>query len=94
MDNLRDRQSELAVIVQALDEVLSTKAWQTLKELLWDKEAERIERLLLSEAKKVSPDIGQMRQLQGELSKALRYSDLKSYAERFKKELSGIKNLT
>ncbi len=88
---LRDRQNELLAIIPAIDEVLQSKAWQTLKELLWDKEIERTERMLLSEAKKGEPELKALYKLQGELSRTQRY-DLKSYAEMLKNELQGIKD--
>ena len=88
--NIRDRQTELVLIIEAIDEVLKTKGWQTLKELVWDKEVERIERLLLSEAKGSEINFGTIFRLQGELQRTRRY-DLRSYAEMLKKELQGIK---
>lgn len=89
---LRDRQSDLALIIEAIDETLKTKAWQTLKELVWDRDVERIERLLLVEAKSDEPNIGNLHKLQGELSRSKRYADLKGYAEMLQKELQGIKD--
>ena len=88
---LRDRQTELVLILEAIDEVLKTKGWQTLKELVLDKEVERIERLLLSEAKSEEPNHKVLYRLQGELSKTRRL-DLKSYAQVCQKELQGIKD--
>ena len=88
---LRDRQQDLIKIVSALDEVLKTKAWQTLKELVWDDMVGRFNRQLLNEAKKPSIEVDKIYHLQGELAWARRYSDLKSYAEMCSKELLGIK---
>ncbi len=94
MDKLRDRQADLALILEAIDEVLKSKAWQTLKELVWDREVERIERLLLADAKSDEPSFKAQYRLQGELTRAKRNSDLKSYAEMLEKELKGIKEKT
>lgn len=89
---LRDRQTELVKILEAIDEVLKTKGWQTLKELVFDKVVERLDRQLLSEAKNPKIDEIKLYYLQGEMAWARRYSDLKSYAEMLQKELQGIKD--
>lgn len=88
---LRDRQAELIQAIEAIDEVLKLKAWQILKELVWDRDVERIERLLLAEAKSDEPSLKTLYRLQGELSRTKRY-DLKSYAEGLQRELQGIKD--
>lgn len=88
---LRDRQADLVLMIEAIDEVLKTKAWQTLKELVWDSEVQRIERLLLGEAKSDEPKLKELYTLQGQLSRAKQYGDLKSYAEMWTKELKAIK---
>lgn len=88
---LRDRQQDLIKILEAIDEVLKSKAWQTLKELVFDGAVDRLDRQLLSEAKKPSIEVDKIYQIQGELVWARRYSDLKSYAEMLSSELLGIK---
>lgn len=88
---LRERQTTLVKVVESIDELLKTKAWQNLKELVFDSLVERIEARLLNEAKADPLNPGLMLKLQGELNWARRYSDLRSYAETLKKELEGIK---
>lgn len=88
---LRDRQTELIRIVEAIDEVLKNKGWQTLKELVFDGRVDSIERQLLNLAKADPLNPGLMLKLQGELTWAKRYADLRSYADVLKKELEGIK---
>lgn len=88
---LRERQTELIRIIESVDEVLRTKGWQTLKELIFDKRVESIERQLMAEAKMDEVVPKKLYKLQGELLGAKRYSDLRSYAEVLKKELEGIK---
>ncbi len=89
---LRDRQADLILVIEAIDEVLKSKAWQTLKELVLDGLVSRVERLLLSESKGVEVNTANIYRLQGELNWAKRYGDLKSYAEMLKQELQGIKD--
>lgn len=88
---LRERQTELIKIIESIDEVLKTKGWQTLKELVFDSRVDSLERQLLAEAKKEEIDPKKIYKLQGELIWSKRYSDLRSYAEMLKKELEGIK---
>ena len=88
---LRDRQEDLIKIIEATEEVLKSKGWQTLRELVWDEIVTRLDRQLLSEAKKSKIEEDKIYFLQGELAWAKRYSDLKSYAEMLRKELQGIK---
>lgn len=89
---LRDRQTDLIRILEAIDLVLKDKGWQTLKELVFDGIVERLERQLLTEAKKPVIEAEKIYFLQGEMAWARRYSDLKSYAEMLQKELQGIKD--
>lgn len=91
-DKLRDRQTNLVKILEAIDLVLKTSGWQTLKELVFDKVVERIERQLLSESKQFPIDADKIYTLQGELVWAKRYADFKAYAEMLQKELQGIKD--
>ncbi len=88
---LRERQTELIKIIESIDELMKSKAWNTLKELVFDGLVERIERLLLAEAKGVDLNFANIFRLQGELAWARRYSDLGSFAEVLKRELEGIK---
>ncbi len=90
-DKIRDRQNDLIKIIEAIDEVLKTKGWATLKELVWDGRVSSIERQLLSEAKGVEIKTENIYRLQGELNWTKRYADLKSYAQMCQKELEGIK---
>jgi hypothetical protein len=89
---IQERQVDLVNIIEAIDEILKSKAWQTLKELVFDGLVERLEARLLTEAKSDPLNPGLMLKLQGELTMAKRYSDLKSYAEMLTKELQGIKD--
>lgn len=88
---LRERQETLVKIVAAIDQVLKVEGWQTLKELVFDEEVERLERVLLNEAKSDEPSLKALYKLQGELTSIRQFIDLKSYAERLQKELQGIK---
>lgn len=88
---LRERQTQLIRVIEAIDEVLKDKGWQTLKELVFDGLVESKKGQLLIEATRPELDERKIFHLQGELAWAKRYGDLRSYAEMCKKELEGIK---
>ena len=71
--------------------MLKNKHWLILKELVFDKQVAKLERLLLAEAKSPEVQIENIYKLQGELTWAKRYADLSKFAEQLKKELEGIK---
>lgn len=89
---LRKREEELIKIVESIDEVLKTRAWQTLKELLWDKRMSSLERQLLIQAKADEIETKKLYRLQGEFMAVKHYGDLKKYAETLEKELKGVKD--
>lgn len=89
-DKLIARREELILTVEAIDELLHSRPWQTLRELVFTPLEERLERQILAEAKRPDIETKNLYVLQGELANARRY-DLPAYAERCKKELEGIK---
>lgn len=89
-DKLNARRAELVKTVEAIDGVLKSRDWHVLREMMFDGLVERLERQLLTEAKKPKVEADKIYFLQGELATAKRF-DLASYAEMCKKELEGIK---
>lgn len=89
-EELTARRAELVRTVEAIDEILKSKQWQTLRELVFGPLEARLERLMIVEAKKPQIEPDKIYVLQGELANAKRY-DLAIYAEKCKKELEGIK---
>lgn len=91
----QDNQEEIARLtrmVEAIDGLLKTKDWQTLEELHFSKENGRIERLLLSETKKLQVDDKEIYRLQGEEKWAKRYADIRKWAEFLKNQLTELKH--
>lgn len=86
----RARQTELIEILGAINGLLQNRDWLTLKDLLFDRLVVKIKGRLLSEAEAKEIDNTEIFRLQGELSWARTYADLKSYAERLKLELETI----
>ncbi len=69
-----------------------SKEWHVLKELVFDKSIEAIERQLLSESTKQEIEIKNLYRLQGELAWCKQYSDTGRFVETLKAQLQGIKN--
>ena len=91
----KDNQEEIARLtrlVEAIDGLLKTKDWQTLEELHFSQEKLRIERLLLSESKKLQVDDREIYRLQGENKWAMRYADIRKWAEFLKRQLTELKH--
>lgn len=85
-------QARLVRIIEAIDELVKNDSWRTLQELCFSREEERINRLLLTEAKETAPDLTTIHQLQGELQWAKRYGNLVSYAQLLKNQLEKLKH--
>lgn len=91
MDKLAERQAELIKIIEAISGLLKNEDWLLFEGMVCKGLTERLERQLLSEAKNPTPNLENMYRLQGQLTWANRYSDLKGYAHTLVKELEGIK---
>ena len=90
---LRERQTELTKLIEALVILDKSKEWNVLREMVFDKSVASIERQLLVEAKESKIDTDKIFRLQGELAWARQYSDVNRFAESLKKELQAIKKL-
>lgn len=87
-----EQQALLTRKIEAIDGLLKTRDWYTLAELHFAEEERRIERLLLSEAKKGAVDDKEIYRLQGELKWAKRYADLGQFAKYLKSQLDNLKH--
>lgn len=88
---LSDKLGELSKIVEAISQVEATPEWKNLKKVLIDDVVANIERLLSSEARKPEINTPEIYRLQGQLTWARRYADLKKLAESFMLQITNIK---
>lgn len=88
---LQDRYAELLKIVESFEILERSKEWIFLKEKIFDKSVESIERQILLEAQNAEVHLPKIYMLQGELKWAKRYVDTNRYIEGLKKELTQIK---
>ena len=87
---LRQRQQELLRIIDALGKIAATKEWGELRELIFDKQVQRLEKELQSESKTDELLPSKIYRLQGKIEWAKRYSDFYKLAETYKIELNQI----
>ena len=88
---LRERETEIASILDALKKVQATKEWSTLKTKLFDGIVDSLTRDMHNEAKKENPDTLKLNRLAGQLKWAEKYSDLAKLENVFRTELVSIK---
>lgn len=89
---LREEESKVTRIIEALREVSASKGWSTLKEELFDKLVNSLERDLRVEARKDDPDPKKLNRLSGELKWAERFSDLSKLEHVYKLNLQNIRS--
>lgn len=91
---LRTREAELVRLIEAVKEVEASKAWSTLKELVFSIEVEKLESQLKTEAEKDNPNPLSLRFVSGKMAWATKYADLSRLATVFRLELTNVrKNL-
>lgn len=88
---LVDRETKLLKTVAAIQEILKTKEWSTLKELEFDGLKSNLERQILVEAKQTNPDSNKLNRLAGELKWAERFSDFKKWEQALRVELTNVR---
>lgn len=88
---LQEKESNLMNIIEALKNVSQSEDWRSLKNRIFDGVVEKLERDLLIEAKKDSPDNLVLARLNGQLVWAKKYADLDKMAEVFRIELTNIR---
>lgn len=71
---LRERDSVLVRLIEAITDIQATSAWSTLKEEEFDDEMARLERLLKAESLKKTLDDPEIYRLQGRIETAKKFS--------------------
>lgn len=89
-----EREGQLVRIIEAIREVKKSNAWSTLKSEIFDNLAGILQRDLLSEAKKDTPDPLRLNRIAGQLKWAEKYANLDKMEEDYKTQLSGLRKQT
>lgn len=90
-ERLRERDSELVRIVEALDVIIASTEWHTLKDLVFDKELVSIASKIMRETSKPELSLPELYRLQGEKKWSARFSSLELLRNKYHTELVGIR---
>lgn len=91
-EKLEKRRQELVKILEACEVLEKSEEWATLKELVFSKSLESIEKQMLVEAQSKEINTKVLYQLQGEYLWANRYNNLVKFADTLKRQLEEVKN--
>lgn len=89
---LRQRQMDVAKIIESLQKILESTEWTMLKTLIFDGMVDSLEKRLKSESEKKELDIPEIYRLNGQLTWARRYADLTKLIDVYKLELNSLRN--
>lgn len=84
-------QTNLVKVIETFTKLSNSKEWETLKELVFDRSLQAIERQMMNEA--LAPEIKteKLYRLQGEWAWAKQYNDTNRFVENLKRQLEEIK---
>ena len=88
---LREEQTRLIKIIEALSKLDKTKEWESLKELVFSKSLVNIERQMLNESVAKEVDVNKIYRLQGEWAWAKQFTETDRFVETLKRQLEEIK---
>jgi hypothetical protein len=88
---LREEQTRLIKIIEALSKLDKLKEWETLKELVFSKSLANIERQMLNESVAKEVDVDKIYRLQGEWAWAKQFTETDRFVETLKRQLEEIK---
>lgn len=88
---LREEQTRLVTILEAYAKLEGSKEWDSLKELVFKKSLEAIERQMMNEAVAIEIKPEKLYRLQGEWAWAKQYSDVGRFTDNVKRQLEEIK---
>ena len=91
---LQEKQGELAKLVEAINRVEANEDWRKLKELFLNGIVDKLERQLRDEASKPEVSLPKVYRLQGQITWAKRYSDLKKFSNEKRLEIENLKKQT
>lgn len=88
----REEQTRLITLIEAFESLEQSKEWEIVKELVFSKSLQAIERQILSESLKPLIDTNRLYRLQGEWTWAKQYNDTAQFVDTLKKQLANIKD--
>jgi len=88
---LREEQTRLIKIIEALSKLDKSKEWESLKEEVYAKSLLAIERQMLNECMSPTIKTDKLYKLQGEWAWAKQFADVDRYVDSLKRQLEQIK---
>ena len=88
---LQAEEARLLRIIEAIQGIVQSKEWSTLKTELFDSLVNVLEKDLRTEAKKENPDPNKLTRLSGEIKWAERYSDLTKLENSYRVQLQNCR---
>lgn len=88
---LQAEEARLIKLIEAIQQVQSSKGWSTLKTEVFDNLVNVLEKDLKAEARKELPEIHKLAKLNGELKWAERYSDLTKLEQMYRTQLQNVR---
>ena len=88
---LREEQTRLIKIIEALSKLDKLKEWESLKELVFSKSLVNIERQMLNESVAKEVDVNKIYRLQGEWAWAKQFTETERFVDTLKRQLEEIK---
>ena len=88
---LRQEQDRLIQIIEAFEGLEKREEWQTLKDLVFSKSANAIQRQILSESLNTKINTDRLYKLQGEFAWVTQYNETGRFVETARKQLADIK---
>lgn len=89
--SLKERESKVVRILEAIRELSDSGSWLVLKAEVFDDMTLSLEKAIKSEAEKENPDTNLLNRITGQLMWARRYSDLSKLESVFRVELKGLR---
>ena len=88
---LKEREAQLTMLIEAIGVIRNSQEWSTLKRLVFDGKVASLQKALLTEARKESPNTLELARLSGELKWAERFADLTKLEAMWRAELTNIR---
>lgn len=90
-ETIEEQESEIVRVLEAVRDVQKSKAWSTLKELVFKSLADSLLTELTREARRDTPDPIKLSRLAGQLKWAEKYADLSKMEDEYKTRLLSIR---
>lgn len=93
IERLREHEVGKVKILEALNDLKSSKAWSSLKDLVFTDLTIKLEREIMVEARREAPDLLKISRLSGQLDWAERFADLQKFEDAVRLDITRTKQM-